>query len=86
MIKRLQHKYFPVSITKFLKTLILKKSSNSCFCMNKLHTKHPATSPMYDDLLGSTVLVDEVIYDSIDESEILRACLRPKDAAGVSGF
>ena len=54
--------------------------------MNKLHTKHPATSPMYDDLLGSTVLVDEVIYDSIDESEILRACLRPKDAAGVSGF
>ena len=30
------------------------------------------------------MLVNEVIYDGIDETEILRACLRTKGAAGVS--
>ena len=41
---------------------------------------------MYNDLLikGSIVLVNEVIFSSIDEREILLACLRTKGAAGVS--
>ena len=56
--------------------------------MNELHVKHPETSPMYNDLLiqEPIVLVNEVIFDSIDESEILRACLRTKGAAEASGF
>ena len=53
--------------------------------MNKLHTKYPAASPCSMIFLGPTSLVNEVIYDSIDESEILKACLRTKGAAGVSG-
>ena len=56
--------------------------------MNELHTKHPEASPMYDDLLiqGPIALANEVIFDGIDESEILRACLRTKDAVGLSGL
>ena len=56
--------------------------------INELHIKHPKVSPMYDDVLiqGPIALVNEVIFDSNDESEILRACLRIKGAAGVSGL
>ena len=50
--------------------------------------KHPEASLMYNDLLitGTIALVNEVIYDSIDESEILQACLSVKCAARVFGL
>ena len=56
--------------------------------MNELHIRHLETSPKYNDLVnqGPLVLVNEVIFDSFDESETLRACLRTKDAADASGF
>ena len=56
--------------------------------LNELHIKHPEISPVYDDLLipGPIVLANEVMFDSIDESEILRACLGTKCAAGVLGL
>lgn len=56
--------------------------------LNELHIKHPEVSPVYDDLLipGPIVLANEVIFDSIDESEILRVSLGTKGAAGVLGL
>lgn len=53
--------------------------------MNYIHLE---ACPMYDDLLiqGPIVLANEVILDGIDESEILRVCLRTKGAGGVSGL
>ena len=56
--------------------------------MNELHIRHLETSPKYNDLVnqGPLVLVNEVIFDSFDESETLRTCLRAKDAAEASGF
>ena len=56
--------------------------------MNELHIKHLEACPMYDDLLilGPIVLANEVILDGIDESEILRVCLRTQGAGGVSGL
>ena len=56
--------------------------------MNELHIKHLEACPMYDDLLirEPIVLANEVILNGIDESEILRVCVRTKGAGGVSGL
>ena len=54
----------------------------------KQNTKHPEASPMYIYLFiqGPTALANELIYDSNDEHEMLRAYLRTKGVAGVSGL
>ena len=49
--------------------------------VNELHIKHPEASPMYDDDLliqEPIALVNEVIFDSTNESEILQAFLKLK--------
>lgn len=54
----------------------------------KLNTKHPEASPMNDYLFiqGPTALANELIYDSNDEREMLRAYLKTKGVAGVSAL
>lgn len=56
--------------------------------MNDLHLKHPEASPINDDLLlqGPVMPVNEVIYESIGETSILRACVKRKGAACLSGW
>lgn len=56
--------------------------------MEELHLKHPEASPIHADLLleGPKVNVNDVIYEGIDDTCILKACVRTKGAAGVSGW
>ena len=48
--------------------------------------KHSDASSMYNNLLiqGSITLVKEIIFNSTDEKDILRACLRTEVAPGIS--
>ena len=56
--------------------------------MKDIHFKHREASPMCEDrfIQGPIALVNKVIFDSIDKSKILQACLRTEGAAGVSGL
>ena len=56
--------------------------------MNELHLKHPEASPLNDDLLlkGPVNEVNAVIYESIDEITILKACVKTKGASGMSAW
>ena len=46
--------------------------------VSEIYIKHPEASPMYDDILiqGPIALVNKVIFDIINESEILRASFK----------
>ena len=44
--KRLQHRCFPVKFAKFLRTPILKKSTNDCYCFWKDNFSTPLSPGM----------------------------------------
>ena len=56
--------------------------------MEELRMKHPEANSLNDDLLlnGPMQLVNSVIFDAINEESILKACVKTKGAAGVSGL